>query len=55
MKLTASHEPPGFVGAEVTRRNGRANRTARLLTSAPTGFMVGEQVQEEHGATHEPV
>ena len=38
LDVKTSHEPAGIVGAEVTRRNDGANRTVRLLTSAPTQF-----------------
>jgi len=48
------HDPTQTVGAEVTRRNDRMNRTARLLTSAPTGFMGSGQVGEEQVAIHAP-
>jgi len=50
LEVRAFHEPTGIVGAEVTRRNNWANRVVRLLTSAPTGFMAGEQVRKERGA-----
>ncbi len=46
-------EPARIVGAEVTRRNERVHGSARLLTSAPTGFMAAEQVRKEHEASHE--
>ena len=47
LDVKASHESARIVGAEVTRRNERVNRTARLLTSAPTGFMAFERFRKE--------
>ena len=46
-------EPARIVGTEVTRRNERVHCSARLLTSAPTGFMAAEPVRKEHEASHE--
>ncbi len=34
-----------IVDAEVTRRNDRANRAVRLLTSAPTGGTISRRIR----------
>jgi NADH-quinone oxidoreductase subunit M len=51
----APGEPPRIVGAEVTRPNDGVDRTARLLTSAPTALLAAQQFKGVKIVPHEPV